>query len=81
MSNSLIAPLSLDSIGRAVQVVLPRQQQRVVSRAPVPRLLRRAAELITVIAFAPLVLAAVAAVLLVLIAKLLLALVTVGFER
>jgi hypothetical protein len=81
MSNSITAPLSLGSVDRAIEVILPEQRQRARPRTPVPRLLRRAAELMTVIAFAPLVLATVATVLLVLVAKLLLALVAVGFER
>jgi hypothetical protein len=81
MSNLITAPLSLGSVDRAIEVVRPRQRQRALPRALVPGLVQRATGLIAFIAFAPLVLAAVTAVLVVLIAKLLFALVTVGFER
>ena len=78
MNTSTVA-LSLDSIDRGAGVVLPRHGQR-ASHAPVAKTLQQSANVIAALAIAPLVLAAFAALLFAFTAKLIVALVAVGFE-
>jgi len=74
------AAQTLESVDRATEVVLRRQPVRTWSGVPAPRPMQRSAQALAVIAFAPLMLAAVSALLLVLIAKLCFALVAMVFE-
>ncbi len=79
--NTSTTALSLGSVDGAVSVVLPRQGQRALPRAPAARPLQQAARVIAVLAIAPLVLAAFAALIVVLSAKLICAILVTGVER
>ena len=77
-TTTALSPAYLD---KAVELVLPRPRRTTLRRTPTSRLLQRFAQLMGVIAIAPVALAAVSVALLMLIAKLLFALIAVAFER
>jgi len=79
MSNAATA-FSLDYIDHAVEVDHQRERSRTAHGALTPQAVRRSLELVAMMVFAPFVLAAVCAVLLMAVAKLLFALVALGFE-
>jgi hypothetical protein len=79
-SPSTTSP-TLDPLNRAFASAAHQSRSRVLARGLVPNQLRRLGRVIGVIALAPFLIAAMSALVLMLLAKLVFALVAVGFER